>query len=40
MYFTCIKVKGNWYILKYQSGGKDTKIKTIANSWAEYADKK
>ena len=40
MYFTCIKVKGNWYILKYQSGGKATKIKTIANSWAEYADKK
>jgi hypothetical protein len=40
LYFTCIKVKGNWYILRMENGSKDTKIKTIANKWAEYADKK
>ena len=34
MYFTCIKVDGNWYILDMDGG---EKIKTIANKWADMA---
>ena len=33
MYFTCIKIDGNWYILDMDGGDK---IKTIANQWAKY----
>ena len=34
MYFTCIKIDGNWYILDYDGA---EKLKTIANKWADMA---
>ncbi len=35
MFFTCVKISGNWYILDYTTSGEN--IKDVANKWEKYA---
>ena len=34
MFFTCVKIAGNWYILDYTTSGDN--IKDVANKWEKY----